>query len=638
MKQVVGIDLGTTNSALTYWREGDAQLSVLDVAQLAAPGRLVRQHLLPSFLYIPLEGELTAADTRLPWQSKSIAAGASLLGDGQADSASMQAVVAGLWARERGSLLPERLISSAKSWLGNRFVDRHGAILPWRSEIAQGKRSPVEASSEYLRHLVAAFAYDHASGQAEDRTTQEQNTHYVLTVPASFDEVARNLTYEAAQRAGLTELTLLEEPLAAFYAWIAACGDGWRQQVKPGDVVLVCDVGGGTTDFSLIAVSETNGQLALERISVGDHLLLGGDNMDLALAYSVRRDLEAQGHKLDHWQFLSLVGEARRAKEQLLSDPNLAELPIAVASRGASLFASTLSTTIARTKVEEILLDGFLPLTASHEVPAPRRSIGIQEFGLSYETDAAISRHMARFLQRSRQNVESNPALAKQVAERLSADNKLLLPTAVLFNGGVFHANVLRERVLKLLQQWHGGQAIKELVGADLDLAVAMGASYYGRMRVTGRGIRVRSGTARSYYIGVESSMPAVPGVTPPVNGLCLVPQGTDEGSEIELTQQQFGLVVGEPVEFRFFSSTVRAGDTAGDVIEDAARELEETARLGLTLASEGHQDGEVIPVRLDAVVTPVGTLQLAMKEGMKQGKAGKKWQLEFDVRAHEQI
>lgn len=609
---VIGIDLGTTNSALTHWREGDDKLRILDIEQIESPGQTARHRVLPSFLYIPHEGELTPADTRLPWE----AAGAT-------------DAVAGVWARERGGLAPERLVASAKSWLGNRHVDRHGPILPWRSEITHGKRSPVEASTHYLRHLVAAFEHH----RRLDGSSVDPDTRFVLTVPASFDEVARNLTYEGAKQAGLSELTLLEEPLAAFYAWIAASGDAWRQHVHPGDVVLVCDVGGGTTDFSLIAVTEQDGKLALERISVGDHLLLGGDNMDLTLAYAVRRELEGEGKKLDHWQFLSLVAAARTAKEKLLGDPTLDELPVSVASRGASLFAGTISTRITRAMAQQVLLDGFLPLTAADEMPAQRRSVGIQELGLAYETDPGISRHLARFLRRSRQNVESNPALAQLVEGRLAAPGQHLMPTAVLFNGGVFKAPLLRERVLTLLGQWNGGEPVKELTGGDLDLAVALGATYYGKLRATGRGIRVRSGTARSYYVGIESSMPAVPGIPPQVNGLCLVPQGTDEGSEIELEQQEFGLVVGEPVEFRFFSSAVRAGDAAGAVVEDAAHELDESSRLSVTLPPDGHRDGDVIPVRLDAVVTPVGTLQLFMKDAV----GGKKWHLEFDVRAHEQ-
>ena len=430
----------------------------------------------------------------------------------------------------------------------------------------------------------------------------------------------------------MTHTTLLEEPLAAFYAWLQSKGESWRDSVKPGDLVLVCDVGGGTTDFSLIAVTEVEGQLALERISVGDHLLLGGDNMDLTLAYSLRRELEVQGKRLDHWQFLSMVAEARRAKEALLSDPTLTELSVSVASRVASLFAGTITATVTRAMVEQVLLDGFLPLTAADEMPAQRRSVGIQEFGLAYETDAAISRHLARFLTRSRQNVESHPSLMRLVEGRLLANRPYLMPTAVLFNGGVFRAPLLRERVLQLLQQWNLGTPVQELTGGDLDLAVALGAAYYGRLRATGKGIRVRSGTARSYYIGIESSMPAVPGIPPQINGLCLVPQGTDEGSEIELKQAAFGLVVGEPVEFRFFSSAVRAGDVAGGLVEDAERELEESSRVNLTLPPDGHREGEMIPVHLDALVTAVGTLQLFMKDV----SGDKKWQLEFDVRAHE--
>lgn len=611
--QVIGIDLGTTNSALSHWRPGDDCLRLLEIDQVESPGRTARHRVLPSFLYLPHEGELTAADTRLPWQA-----------EGAIDA------VCGTWARDRGALAPERLIASAKSWLGNRHIDRYGPILPWRSEI-QAKRSPVEVSAQYLRHLLAAFE---AHRRLEGASEELGDVQCVLTVPASFDEVARNLTYEAAQQAGLTQTTLLEEPLAAFYAWLAAKGDSWRESVKPGELVLVCDVGGGTTDFSLIAVTEVDGKLSLERISVGDHLLLGGDNMDLTLAYSVRRQLEAQGQRLDHWQFLSLVAEARRAKEKLLSDPSLTELPVSVASRGASLFAGTISAVITRTMAEQVLLEGFLPFTAPDEMPAQRRSTGIQEFGLAYETDAGISRHLARFLRRSRQNVESHPALRQLVEQRLLANSQCLMPTAVLFNGGVFKAPLLRERVLKLLQQWNGGELVKELMGGDLDLAVALGASYYGKLRATGKGIRVRSGTARSYYVGVESNMLAVPGIPPQINGLCLVPQGTDEGSEIELKQTEFGLVVGEPVEFRFFSSSVRAGDIAGSLVADAEDELEETSRLNLTLPPDGHREGDVIPVRLDAVVTAVGTLQLSMKNA----GSGKKWHLEFDVRAHEHV
>ena len=325
---VVGIDLGTTNSALAYCRPHrakDASYNVLGVEQLVAPGQRAAKKVLPSFVYVPHEGEVAPDETAMPW-------------DGDADwTLEKGQAVVGAWARERGIAVPDRLISSAKSWLGHPHVDRLAAILPWRSDMKSGKLSPVAASTLYLRHLISAFAYTQAKA---NEPVDVSKTQVVLTVPASFDEVARNLTYEAAKSAGIKDLTLLEEPLAAFYAWLGHQGETWREHVRPGDLVLVCDVGGGTTDFSLIAVSEDDrGQLQLERMSVGDHLLLGGDNMDLALAIAVRQELEADGRALDHWQFLSLVGHVRAAKEQLLTDPDLAEVPLAIAGKGSSLFA-----------------------------------------------------------------------------------------------------------------------------------------------------------------------------------------------------------------------------------------------------------------------------------------------------------
>lgn len=613
---VLGVDLGTTNSALTYWHPAHG-FSVLEIEQLSAPGRVVANQTLPSFLYIPHTGEFAnAAETALPW-------GTELQGE----------AVVGQFARERGAQVPERLVASAKSWLGHAQADRYSPILPWRSEITAGKLSPIAASSRYLSHLINAFEHDR---RKNGETVDAAKCHVVLTVPASFDEVARNLTYEAARLAGLPHPVLLEEPLAAFYAWLALGEKTWRDQIRPGDLVLVCDVGGGTTDFSLIAVTENaDGRLGLERVAVGDHLLLGGDNMDLALAHQLKIECEKDGPKLDHWQFLSLVASARSAKERLLSEAALDEVPVTVTSRGANLFATTRTTKLSREKVIQILIDGFFPRTTIDELPRGRRSVGIQEFGLAYETDPGVSRHLARFLKRAYQNVSASKALSELVAEHLKSDRQNLLPTAVLFNGGVFKALALRQRVMEILKSWNGGADLKELGrqgDSDLELAVARGAAYYGKLRSTGSGVRVRSGTARSYYVGLESQMPAVPGIEPPIKGLCLVPQGTDEGTELELGSDQFGLVVGEPVEFRFFSSPVRSGDDVGTIVEDAASELEESARLSVTLPSEGRREGEVVPVRLDAFVTAVGTLQLYMRDVATD----QKWNLEFNVRAHE--
>ena len=618
---IVGIDLGTTNSALAYCRPAsarDARYQVLGVDQLVAPGQVASQKVLPSFLYIPHDGEITTQETQLPWEKS-----------GLSDASG----VVGVWARERGVAVPDRMISSAKSWLGHAQVDRRAPILPWRSEMEGRKLSPVEVSARYLRHLVAAFEYDQAS-QGEAMTMAE--TQVVLTVPASFDEVARSLTYEAAQAAGLSQLTLLEEPLAAFYAWLGHQGEQWREHVQPGDLVLVCDVGGGTTDFSLIAVSENDrGQLELERISVGDHLLLGGDNMDLALAFAVRQELETEGRTIDHWQFLSLIGHVRVAKEKLLMDEGLQEVPLAIAGKGSSLFAQVISTRLTRAQVEAVLLQGFFPLTSASDLPHGRRALGIQELGLPYEADAAISRHLARFLQRSMQNLRSDTSgKAARLGLGVGASGEALMPTAVLFNGGVFNAPLLRQRVLSLLQSWNDGKPVKELPSAELDLAVALGAAYYGRMRATGEGIRVQSGTARSYYIGLDSPFPAVPGYTPPVKALCLVPQGTDEGTSLSLKDQKFGLVVGESVEFRFFSSVVRAGDQVGTVVPDAKRDLVETSSLSVALPADGHVTGEVVPVSLDAAVTETGVLEIYMREV----NSDRRWQVEFNVRAHDQV
>lgn len=620
---IVGIDLGTTNSALAYHRLSsgkDARYQVLGVEQLVAPGQVAPQKVLPSFLYIPHDGEISEEEMRLPWDLGASSSGAS-----------SQSVV-GVWARERGMVVPDRLISSAKSWLGHSQVDRRAPILPWGSDLTASKLSPLEVSARYLRHLAAAFEYAQV---AQDESGNLSETQVVLTVPASFDEVARSLTYEAARNAGFTHLTLLEEPLAAFYAWLGHQGEAWRDQVQPGDLVLVCDVGGGTTDFSLIAVLEDNkGHLELERISVGDHLLLGGDNMDLALAFAVRQELEAEGRTIDQWQFLSLVGHVRAAKEKLLMDESLSEVPLAIAGKGSSLFAQVISTRLTRTQVDAVILQGFFPMSTASEMPQGRRPLGIQEIGLPYEADAAISRHLARFLRRSLQNLRSDTAgkaARLGLAEDASVDT--LMPTAILFNGGVFNAPLLRQRILSLLQSWNQGRQVKELPSSELDLAVALGAAYYGRMRATGEGIRVQSGTARSYYIGLESHFPAVPGYTPPVKALCLVPQGTDEGSSLSLKDQKFGLVVGEPVEFRFFSSVVRAGDQVGTVVPDAMRELVETSSLSIALPADGHATGDVVPVSLDAAVTETGVLQIYMREV----DSDRRWQVEFNVRAYDQ-
>ena len=611
-KHCIGIDLGTSNSALAIApADPEAGAEICSIPQLFSLQAVGELEVLPSVLYLPLENEAAGVKAALPWQ------------EGQ-----QTAPIVGQFAREQGALRPDRLVASAKSWLCNPHVNPEEKILPWKAELEpERKVSPFDASIRYLAHLR------HACRSALERRGEPKNAldaaEIVVTVPASFDEVARVLTHQAAQAAGWGEVTLLEEQQAAFYYWISQSAGKWREQVRPGDLVLVCDVGGGTADFSLVAVSQQGGALQLERVSVGDHILLGGDNMDLALAYTLRSELEKGGQKIDNWQFLSLIHSCRVGKEALFADPALDAYPISVPSRGASLFAGTISTSLRREALESVLLDGFFPRTGIAEHPARPRSLGLKEFGLDYAADPSLSRHLAYFLARSFRNTQGSENLSRLVASRVREKEgvQFIFPSAVLFNGGVFKAAPLRKRILEILSGWDDA-GISELPESDFDLAVAKGAAVYARTRMTGEGIRIKAGTARSYYVGLESTMPAVPGLAPPLKAVCVVPQGMEEGSEESLAGQEFGLVTGELVEFRFYSSAVRAGDKVGDLVE-SEEDLEETASLQLDLPPLEGGLGTMIPVRLHSVVTELGTLEL----WMRHEPTGRQWKLEFNVR-----
>ena len=612
----VGIDLGTSNCALAFSRVASEEITLLDIPQLAQPGQVLCQKTLPSVSYLPLREEAKHCHHTLPWKE-----GASPF-------------VLGAWAKTRAAELPDRVVSSAKSWLCNAQVDRLGEILPWQGE-CESKISPLTALQGYLEHLRYAAESEENFAEAP---LDWQTLPLVLTVPASFDEVARTLTHRAAEQAGFGAVTLLEEPLAAFYSWLACNEKSWREQVSVGELILVCDLGGGTTDFSLIAVSSEEGNLRLERISVGDHLLLGGDNMDLALAYRLQGILaDEQGVKLDHWQFLSLVASAREAKEKLLSDPLLSEVKVAVASRSSRLLAKTIGLSVGRDLLEEVILEGFFPVLASDEISLEGAAPSLQEFGLPFARDPAITRHLAAFLRRSRQTLAANPGLqelfARDFPQVLAADEQLLLPTAVLFNGGVFNAPLLQERIRAQLEGWSGAssQAIKLLRAHHLDLAVAHGAAYFAKHKALGSGIRVQAGTARSYYIGVEQGMMAVPGMKPLLRGLCVVPQGSEEGSSFTLSGKQFGLVTGVQSQFRFFSSALRARDTVASEVADSVAELDENSSLTITIPPlTKERPTEVVPVTLTAVISEVGTLKLFMQHSL----SAQRWEVEFKVRA----
>jgi len=604
-RYVVGIDLGTTNCALALHdlSSGDEKaIAVQPIAQLVEPGEVAPRPLLPSFLYIPGAVDFPAGSTALPWDPQ-------------------PRLVVGELARKRGAENAARVVASAKSWLSYAGANRMAPILPWGQRAEEVPLlSPVDASAALLRHLAAAFDATVAAGDA-DRALARQDV--LLTVPASFDEEARELTLAAAERAGLGTVTLLEEPQAAFYAWLDDQADRWRRQIRVGDLILVCDVGGGTTDFTLIAVAERDGDLALERVAVGDHILLGGDNMDLALARLVQQRIEADGARLDPWQLQTLWHQSRIAKEALLGDPKAAEHNVTLLGKGSRLIGGTITRPLSRGDVDRVLLDGFFPAVGRGEMPARQRRVGLQELGLPYAADPAITKHLAQFLSRQASAGTTTVGVRR-------GPGGLACPTHVLFNGGVLKAAALRERIVAVLDGWLAGEGfepVKVLDTPDLDHAVARGAVYYGLAR-RGRGIRIRSGAPRSYYVGIESAMPAVPGLAAPLKALCVVPFGMEEGTEAAVPDREFGLVVGEPAEFRFLSSTIRKGDPLGVLIEGWGDELEEMGPLEVTLQLP-DRDNALVPVTLESHVTEIGTLELwCVTRDRSQ-----RWKLELNIR-----
>jgi hypothetical protein len=607
-KYIVGIDLGTTNSALARFdvtaSEEESRIEVCSIPQLINPNEVAERTLLPSFLYIPGELDFPKGSTSLPWEP-------------------VPKFVAGELARKRGAESPNRLVASAKSWLSYSGVNRTAPILPWQAPPEVPRLSPVEASSQFLQHLSKAWEAGESGTQGAVALADQE---ILLTVPASFDEEARELTRRAAEQTGYRKVTLLEEPQAAFYAWLENQGDAWRRRIRVGDLVLVCDVGGGTTDFSLIMVSEENGELTLKRVAVGDHILLGGDNMDLALARLLQQRLEASGYRIDTMQLLGLWHQCRFAKEQLFESPKLMSRPITLLGKGTKLVGGTIKTELAREDVDQVLIEGFFPRVASNELPARQRRVGFQELGLPYAADPAVTRHLARFLS---EQVRDSPESAGIRRGR----SGLACPTHVLFNGGVMKADALRNRVVEVLNNWLEQEGFNPL-GAeqileapDLEHAVARGAAYYGKAR-RGHGVRIRSGASRTYYIGIESSMPAIPGMEAPLKALCVVPFGMEEGTEATIPDREFGLVVGAPAEFRFLSSTVRKQDHSGNLLEDWGTDLEELSPLKVTLNLDGKQ-GSVVPVRIETRVTELGTLEVwcVSRDGSNR------WKLELNIR-----
>jgi hypothetical protein len=601
-RYVIGIDLGTTNSALSYVENRpDAdpfalpKVELLGIPQLVNPSEVRDESLLPSFLYIPGATDFPAGSTALPW-------------DPQPET------IAGRLAQKRGVEKAGRLVSSAKSWLSHGGVDRTAPILPFRAPEGVPKYSPVEASRRYLDHLRHAW-----DSKMPDAPFTQQ--HVLVTVPASFDAVARDLTLKAAEQAGYQNITLLEEPQAAFYAWIERHPD-WRERVHVGDLILVVDIGGGTTDFTLIAVTEQSGELSLDRVAVGEHILLGGDNIDLALARLVADQLAQQGTKIDNFQLQALWNNCRTAKEKLLEPGNKKdEAPVTILGKGTGVVGGSIKAKLQRADLERLLSDGFLPAVSSNDMPARQRRAGLQEMGLPYAADAAMTRHLARFLRQQASTAEHGGVRR--------GPSGLACPTHILFNGGVLNAGLIRERILGALNSWlaeEGFPPVQQLSGEDLMHAVSRGAAYYGLAR-RGRGVRIRGGVPRTYYVAIESAMPSVPGYATPLKALTVVPFGMEEGTDLHIPNREFGLVVGEPAEFRFFTSAVRKNDQPGDLIEDFGDDLEELAPMEVNLPAEQNA-ADVVPVSFETVVTETGMLQLWCV-----ARDGRRWKLEFNVR-----
>jgi len=594
MRYLIGIDLGTTNTVLYFCDQEQKvpQLQPFNVLQTIAPGETKALPLLPSFVYLPDDREAATAALALPWNPN-------------------PRCCVGEFARRNAATRPDRTVVSGKSWLCSEGVDRRSPLLPPTQANRDHQISPLDSARMILEHLRDAWNHAMATDDPEAKLEDQQ---IILTVPASFDAVARELTGEAAKLAGL-KVTLLEEPLAAFYAWLHQRGEHWRQDLKPGDTILVCDIGGGTSDFSLIQANDRDGNLELERIAVGRHILLGGDNMDLAAAYNISAELQRdRGLRFDTYQLMGLTNACREAKEKLLADPNLPPQPITILGRGTSVIGGTITAKISSGTMNQVVVDGFFPVCAFADRPKPASHAGLRTFGLRYETDAAITRHLAEFLARHQQN---NGAM----------------PNKILFNGGVIKAALIRARLLETVQSWLPANVrLTELLGTDPDLAVARGACWYANVRA-GKGIRVRAGSARAYYLGIESSMPAVPGFTPPLQALCVAPFGMEEGTGSDIAFRGLGLLVGETTEFQFFSSTERTSDQPGLMLPDAEdADLEHHAPLTATLpAGDEVTAGTLLPVRLRAELTETGTLQVWCLAENRDDK----WKLEFELRQH---
>lgn len=634
-RYLIGIDLGTTNSAVAYIDTQEDDLSdtprirIFSVLQLIADGEIEALPTLPSFLYFAGQHEVPASGFSLPWQQQS-------------------SPVTGILAREQGTLVPGRQVSSAKSWLCHDSVDRTAKILPWGAEQTDFACSPVEASTRYLTHIRDAWNYTFAPEASTNAESRFEHQEIILTVPASFDEEARELTVQAARDAGINNLTLLEEPLAAFYAWITTNRKSLKRRLKDGNLILVCDVGGGTTDFSLLRVHTDKGEIRFERTAIGEHLLLGGDNVDLALARVIE---EKMGNpKLTLRQRNALRRQCCSAKERLLGNPDIKSIPISVLGSGRAVVGGSLSTHLTYEEVESTLTSGFLPLSASDDLPARERRPGLRELGLPYASEPAITKHLAEFLTKSCQAaLESSVEAAdiSQVSTQHTASDithsafsanrsPMFRPDAILFNGGFFTPALTRERIIEALTGWfrEKGQRYKpKVLSNDVpETAVAVGAAYYGQVR-RGGGLRISGGSARAYYIGTQTGAQHE---DHRVQTVCIMPRGTEEGTTLELSDRKFAVLTNRPVSFTLYSSTIRH-DEHGHLVSIDETQMHRHAPLITVLRYGKKSRQSELAVRLTIKFTEVGTLEL----WCESLKTEHRWRLQFQLRGaetHEEI
>ncbi len=601
---LVGIDLGTTNTVVAYCEITDdlqqSNVSLFEIDQLIGPGEVVRKPLLPSFRYHPAAGQISPSDLTLPWEHQPV-------------SGDIHHVIVGEWARELGAKVEGRQVSSAKSWLSHQAVDRSSDILPWAGAADVDKVSPVVASASYLNHIRQAWNYRNPSNKLEDQDV-------VVTVPASFDETARKLTLEAAELAGVKKIVLLEEPQAVCYDWYARHQQTATEELQQLPLILVCDVGGGTTDLSLIEAKFNDDDLALDRIGVGEHLMLGGDNLDLALAHLAESRFN-QSKKLNAASLTKLIQQTRKAKESLLSSDAPEEVKITMLGSGSKLLGGTKSIGLSKEEVHQIALDGFFPLSDFSDTPDKRRS-AVVEFGLPYVADPAVSKHVAEFLNLHQQ--VSYSALNQEDT------TKPAIPVGLLLNGGVFNSDLVTSRITRLLGNWRGAP-VTVLDNPHPDWSVALGAVAFGKAR-RGAQLKIGGGAARSYFLHLQEKHKMG-------KALCLLAKGTEEGHEIRLSGRRFSLTLGEPVRFNLLTSThdtltqntaIQNGvmvDVDPDIFAPLPPYISTLEGEGIELQANQK---ERVEVQLACQLTEVGTLKM---ECVSVEDENKRWALEFEVR-----